>query len=322
MKHTLRHFPVLGALCLFLSGESLAAQESKSELASYPASAAALGAEFEDGYATIGDVRLHYVTGGKGPAVLLVPGWPETWWAWRKIMPTLAANFTVVAVDTRGMGESSRPISGYDMTSVAGDLFQLMTELGHPRFRLVGHDVGVWIGYALAVDHQEAVERLALIDSNIPGVTASPPIFRPKADNTHSWHFMFNQLDDLPELLVQGREREYLSWLFSNYAYQPQAVAMDEYIRAYSMPGAMRAGFAYYRALPQTIAQNGIRMRSKLTMPVLAVGGQYGTADVAETTLKPYAANLTGGVFASCGHYVPEECPQQLIDRLMPFLRH
>lgn len=284
------------------------------------ASAAALGPRFEDRYTNIGDLRLHFVMGGKGPAVLLVPGWPETWWAWRHVMPELATHFTVIAVDTRGMGESSRPTSGYDMASVANDLYQLMTQLGYPHFRMVGHDIGVWISYAMAVDHPEAPERIVLIDSNIPGVTPPPPIFRSKADNTHSWHFMFNQLDDLPELLVQGRERQYLSWLFSNYAYKPGAVAMNEYIRAYSMPGAMRAGFAYYRALPETIEQNRVRMRSRLTMPILALGGEYGTASIAESTIKPYADNLRGGVLPACGHYVPEECPQALLDRIMPFL--
>jgi pimeloyl-ACP methyl ester carboxylesterase len=196
------------------------------------ASAAALGHGFEDRYVDVRGVRLHYVTAGHGPAVLLVPGWPETWWAWRHLMP----------------------------------------------------------------------------------------IFRAKVDNAHSWHFMFNQLDDLPELLGHGREREFLSWLYSNYAYKPDAVAMDEYIRVYSTPGAMRAGFAYYRPLAQTIEQNHLHMKAKLAMPILAVGGDHGTADTAEQTLKPYASDLRGAVLAACGHYVPEECPQDLLARLLPFL--
>jgi pimeloyl-ACP methyl ester carboxylesterase len=301
--------------------QTLANQQSESSGATLPHSAAAtLGPGFKDHYSQIGDVRIHYVMGGTGPAVLLVPGWPETWWAWRNEMPELAKHFTVIAVDTRGMGESSRPISGYDMASVAGDLYQLMVQLKYPRFRMVGHDIGVWISYAMAVDHPNAVITVAMIDSNIPGVTSAPPIFRSKVDNTHSWHFMFNQLDDLPELLVSGRERQYLSWIFSNYAYIPGAVAAEEYIRAYSVPGAMRAGFAYYRALPETIAQNEVRMRSRLAMPVLAIGGEFGTASVAEDTLRPYADHLEGRVIAGCGHYVPEECPVDLLDSLVPFL--
>lgn len=116
-------------------------------------SVAALGPGFEDRYATIGDVRLHFVIGGKGPAVLLVHGWPQTWWTWRHLMPTLARDFTVMAVDTRGVGESSRPTSGYDMATVANDLYQLMAQLGYPHFRTVGHDIGVWISFAMAVDH-------------------------------------------------------------------------------------------------------------------------------------------------------------------------
>jgi pimeloyl-ACP methyl ester carboxylesterase len=288
--------------------------------AAEPVSAAALGAGFEDRYADVGDVRIHYVTGGSGPTVLLVPGWPETWYAWRHIMPALAHKYTVVAVDTRGMGDSSRPSANYDMTSIVADLQQLMSQRGERRFHFIGHDIGVWIGYAMAADHPEMIDRLVLIDSNIPGVSASPSIFRAKADNTHSWHFMFNQLDDLPEMLVAGREREYLSWLYSNYAYRPGAVAMDEYTRAYSMPGAMRAGFAYYRALPQTIEQNQRRMQARLEMPILAVGGDHGTADTAEQTLRPHASNLHGAVLAACGHYVPEECPQPLLEHLLPFL--
>lgn len=285
-----------------------------------PASAAALGAGFHDHYVQVDDVRLHYVTGGSGPPVLLIPGWPETWRAWRNIMPMLAKKFTVIAVDTRGMGESSRPTSGYDMATVAQDLYRLMTGLGYQHFRVVGHDIGVWIGYAMATDYPNAVDRIAMLDSNLPGVTPSPPIFLSKSDNTHSWHFMFNQLDDLPDLLVNGREREYLSWIFSNYAYKPQAVAIDEYVRAYSMPGAMRAGFAYYRALPQTIEQNKKRMQSRLHLPILTIGGEYGTANIAENTLKPYADELHGYVLQNCGHYVPEECPAELLDRLIPFL--
>jgi pimeloyl-ACP methyl ester carboxylesterase len=281
---------------------------------------ATLGPAFNDGYANVNGVRLHYVAGGNGPPVLLIPGWPETWWAWRNVMPALARKFTVIAVDTRGMGESNRPTSGYDMATIAKDLHELMKALGHQRFRIVGHDIGVWIGYAMATDHPDSVERMALLDSNIPGVTPSPAIFLPKSDNTHSWHFMFNQLDDLPKMLVAGREREYLSWIFSNYAYRPDAVAIDHYVRAYSMPGAMRAGFAYYRALPDTIEQNKKRMQSRLKLPILALGGEHGTANVAETTLKPYADDLSGHVLASCGHYVPEECPSALLDRLMPFL--
>jgi pimeloyl-ACP methyl ester carboxylesterase len=172
----------------------------------------------------------------------------------------------------------------------------------------------------MAVDHPEAVERVAMLDSNLPGVTPSPPVFLPKTDNTHSWHFMFNQLDDLPELLVRGREREYLSWIYQHYAHKPERVAVDEYVRAYSEPGAMSAGFAYYRALAATIEQNKQRMRARLAMPVLALGGEFGTAAIAETTLRPFAGNLTGDVLPDCGHYVPEECPAALLDRLVPFL--
>jgi pimeloyl-ACP methyl ester carboxylesterase len=321
MKLLRRYLVPAFVFLALMHGRSIAAREVEPTVAAFPASARALGPGFDDHYADVNGVRLHYVKGGKGPPVLMVPGWPETWWAWRTLMPRLAGNFTVIAVDTRGMGDSSRPTSGYDMTTIAGDLSRLMLSLGYQHFDLIGHDIGVWISYALAVDSPNILDRIVMIDSNIPGVSPSPPIFRSAVDNTHSWHFMFNQLDDLPELLVQGREREFLSWVYSNYAYKPQTVATDEYIRAYSEPGAMRAGFAYYRALSQTIEQNTTRMRSQLNMPILAIGGQYGTADTAESTLKPYASNLRGHVIADCGHYVPEECPEPLLALVLPFLR-
>jgi pimeloyl-ACP methyl ester carboxylesterase len=279
-----------------------------------------IGGGFKSAYATVGSLRLHYVDGGQGRPVLLIPGWPQTWYAWRKVMPALAKNYKVIAVDIRGMGGSSRPVGGYDMGSVAADLHGLMSQLGYNRYAVVGHDIGMWIGYALAVDLPQEVDRLAVIEAMIPGLTPTPPMFMPQNQNLRRWHFMFNQLPDLPEALVAGREKIFLTWLFEHYAYRPDMVAIDEYVRAYVAPGAMRAGFEYYRAIPETMAQNKKRADTKLQMPVLAIGADHANALIPKQTLEPVTTNLSGNVLPECGHFAPEECPGALLEQLLPFL--
>lgn len=218
---------------------------------------------FHDGYASVNDdrVRLHYFIGGKGQALLLIPGWPQTAYTWHKVMPELAKHFTVIAVDPRGLGDSSRPLTGYDTDNVAKDLHELMQSLGHRHYKVVGHDLGMWIAYPLAALYPEEVKRVVLSEAGIPGL-----------DPQRAWHFAFNQLVDLPEALVAGKEEFYINWLINSFAYRSADVAIDEYVRAYSKPGAMRAGFAYYRAIPQSAEQNRKHALTPLKMPVLTMG--------------------------------------------------
>jgi pimeloyl-ACP methyl ester carboxylesterase len=138
---------------------------------------------FTSRYIDTGDVRLHAVTGGEGPPLLLVHGWPQTWYYWRLVMPALARDFSVVAVDQRGIGLSDKPPDGYDTGTAAADLVALMAALGHPRFAMVGVDTGMAIAYALAVDHPDRLDRLAVGEAVLAGVTPSPPLFGPAAAN-------------------------------------------------------------------------------------------------------------------------------------------
>ncbi len=286
------------------------------------ASSRGVGDHFRHGYTDIDGIKLHHVHCGEGPPVLLIPGWPQTWYVWRHVMSALAsAGFHAVAVDPRGIGQSDRPTGGYDMGRAATDLHVLMHRLGHERYLVVGHDIGMWIGYALASDYPQEVERLAIMEAVIPGLASSPPVFVPPSMNVFLWHFMFNQLADLPEMLIQGRERAYLAWMFDKWSYKRDAVAFDAYVEAYSAPGALRGGFAYYRAIPETIAQNLRRAEDKLRMPVLALGAEYATADAPLTTMQPAAVNVRGGILPGCGHFVPEESPDALLEQLIPFLR-
>jgi pimeloyl-ACP methyl ester carboxylesterase len=203
---------------------------------------------FRHGTAVLNGVRLHYVEGGNGAPILLIPGWPQSWYAWRLVMPLLAAaGRRVIAVDPRGIGDSDRPSSKYDMTTVAAELHGFAEALGLVAalgLDVVGHDIGTWIGYSYASDWPGDVKRLALFDASLPGITP-PPAGIPSAEvNVKTWHFAFNRLDDLPEILIQGREREFLTWLFRAKTVKPWAIGpadLDEYVRVFSAPGATRA---------------------------------------------------------------------------------
>ncbi|WP_433205394.1 alpha/beta fold hydrolase [Dactylosporangium sp. CS-047395] len=270
-------------------------------------------------------LRLHAVTGGEGPPLLLVNGWPQTWYAWREVMPTLGREHTVVAVDSRGSGLSDKPDDGYDAGTLAADLAALMTALGHDRFDVAGHDIGTWISYALAADHRDRVGRLAIVEALIPGLTPSPPAFSPAAVNQKLWQFGFNRLTDLNEELVRGRERLFFGWQFATKAATPTSIpagAVDVYVDAIAGdPRALRASFEYYRALDRTIAQNEQRSRTRLTLPVLAVGGALWSAAGAAQTMRLAADDVTEVVLDGCGHYPAEEQPERFAAILLNFLR-
>ncbi|MFI1921042.1 alpha/beta fold hydrolase [Streptomyces sp. NPDC020377] len=272
----------------------------------------------------VNGLRLHAVTGGDGPALLLIGGWPQTWYAWREVMPALARRHTVVAVDSRGAGLSDKPDDGYDAGTLAADLVALMAALGHDRFDVVGHDIGTWTGYALAADHPERVGSLAILEAVIPGLTPSPPFFGPAAVNLKLWQFGFNRLTDLNEELVRGRERLFFGYQFAKKAATPDAIpayAVDVYVDAITAdPRALRASFAYYRALDETIAQNEQRSRTRLTLPVLALGGALWSGANAAQTMRLAADDVTGVVLDDCGHYPAEEQPAQFVEILEDFL--
>ena len=282
--------------------------------------------DFKHHYAEVGEVMLHYVTAGSGPPLVLLHGWPQTWYEWRHVMPALAERFTVIAPDMRGLGDSSRPLAGYDKRTVANDIWRLMTEnLGHKTFHLAGHDWGGPTAYALAASHPEAITRLAIIDVVIPGDGGD------FSQGGRRWHHQFHMTPDLPEALVQGRERVYLKWFYDTFAYRPGSIdeaALDEFTRTYSQPGALRAGFAFYRALPEDAKANAAQLATgfRLQMPVLAVGGAVsyphgrGRGPDVEASMRRVADNVTGAVIPECGHFVPEEAPEELARLLLNFL--
>ncbi len=277
---------------------------------------------FSHRMASLNGIQLHYVIGGHGNPLVLLHGWPETWYEWHKVMPALAKNYTVIAPDLRGLGDSSKPLTGYDGKTVAADIHQLVTQIGFKTIFLVGHDVGAQVAYSYAAAHPREVRKLVIMDLPLPGFT--PPQLQGKL-----WWFSFHQVRDLPEALVQGKELMYLSWFYRNAAYNPAAITesdINEYVSHYSAPGGMRAGFEYYRAFPQDAIQNLNYSKTKLTMPVLAVGGSYypalggnATGNPTLYAMKALAQNVHGITVPNSGHFIPEEQPQFVIKQLTNF---
>src|SRR6516164_6815365 len=276
---------------------------------------------FTSRYVDTGDLRQHVVTGGDGPPLLLVHGWPETWYAWRLVMPGLARDFQVIAPDQRGAGLSGKPKKGYDTGTLASDLVALMDALGHERFAVVGHDTGLWIGYALAADHPSRVDRLAVAEAAMPGLSASPPLFGNTQANNQLWHFAFNRLAEVNEQLAAGREDIYFGFQFAKAAKKLPDAVVRYYVDALAAdPDALSGSFAAYRALDDTIAQNGRRKERRLTLPVLAIGGGKGIGEGAANTMKLAADDVQSVVIPASGHYCLAEAPGEVLAALNAFL--
>src|SRR5215467_4625415 len=278
---------------------------------------------FTSRYVDAGEVRLHAVTGGGGPPLLLVHGWPQTWYAWRMLMPALARDFSVVAVDQRGIGLSDKPQDGYDTGTLAADLVKLMDALGHQRFALYGTDVGMPISYALAADHPDRVERLIVSEAPLPGISPSPPLFLPPVLNARLWHLAFNQLPKINEQLVTGREEIFFGAEFDASAGTNKlpAEAVSYYIDTLAAdPDHLRGSFEFYRAIPVTSVQNEQRKARRLTLPVLAIGGAESSGEGPGNTMKLVADDVQTMVLAGSGHWVAEQAPEQLLAALTAFL--
>ena len=270
----------------------------------------------------LGRVALHVVTAGSGVPVVLLHGWPQTGHEWRKVMPLLADRYRLVVPDLPGLGDSSKPADGYDKKTIALDLAEMCDRLQLGRFHLVGHDWGGPTAFALACAQPASIRTLTILDVTIPGI--GPDI----SQGGRRWHHAFHMTPDLPETLVQGREREYLSWFYREFCWQRGVIEeadIDEYVRCYSAPGALRAGFEYYRNIPRDQADNRALLESgfRLQMPVLALGGARaearGRGEEPLESLRAIATNVQGGALPDCGHFIPEEQPAVLAERLLRF---
>lgn len=268
----------------------------------------------------LGDVILHCITAGQGFPLVLVHGCPQTSHEWRYVMPVLAEKYFVIAPDLRGLGDSSRPLGGYDKKTMSDDIWRLLQSMQLDRFFLAGHDWGGPVAFSLAAQHPEAVRRLAILDVVIPGDGGD------FSQGGRRWHHALFRTPDLPEQLFIGREHLILDWLFDNYGYLNHCIGDEdrkEYLRTYVKAGAMRALFSIYRALPQDAEDNRamLEARGRLRMPVLALGGDksYGRGMEVIDSLKRVAEDVRGGIVPDCGHWMAEEKPDVLAAELLEF---
>jgi pimeloyl-ACP methyl ester carboxylesterase len=281
------------------------------------------GVPVKHGKTTVGDVRLHYVTAGSGEPVVLLHGIPKTLYYWRLLIPLLSERYTVIAIDMRGFGHSSRPLDGFDMQSVAGDVAALMTELGHERFRVVGEDWGAAAAYQLAACYPKRVRQMVFQEMLLPGFGLEEWSFLTPANvKAHNWlwHVNFYAVPDYPEALLTGREEMYFNMVRAE-AYDPGAYtadALEEYLRCYTVPGSLRCMFAVYRATLTDGEQNRESARQRLQMPVLAIGGRHYIGEEVHRQMEQVADDVRG-VLLDWGHDLAHECPDELAAVLHEF---
>lgn len=275
--------------------------------------------------AVVDGTTLHYVVGGRGPAVFLVHGFGSTWYEWRHLMPVLASGHTVVAVDLPGLGESSPPQVGYDGAHVSALLYRFFDEISPGRkFAIVSHDIGIWLTYPLVVRHQDRISRVVFMEAPIPNDSIYAfPAFTPAGESL-VWHFsFFAALGHLPETLVAGHEAFFLEHFVREHATRQAVFDHDFFVRdgeAYA--GApWHSAMQYYRSLNLDVIENeriGLR-KIDIPMLLLAGGGHGGFGAFELKEVRPYATRIASDVLPGCGHWLPDECPQLVDDRIGRF---
>ena len=280
--------------------------------------AAAGGTAIESKFAEADGLKLHYLTAGRGEALILIHGYAETSRMWRPVIPTFAERFLVIAPDLPGIGDSEIPKSGLDMKTSAARIHALVKALGVTRARVVGHDIGLMVAYAYAAQFPSETEKLVLMDAFLPGIEGWESLY----DSPAIWHFRF--YGPTPEALVQGRERTFLDHFWNDFAADktrsiPEA-DRAAYTEAYSRPGRMRAGFAYFQSFPQTAKDFAEMSKTPLPMPVLSIGGERANGELLGRQVKLVAPRATSIVVPGSGHWLLEEKQKETIEALKTFL--
>jgi pimeloyl-ACP methyl ester carboxylesterase len=296
----------LVAVVLLLLGTAVAAEA----MPAMPMSGRSLDlSSFQQGTVPVSGGLIHYVRGGSGPPLVLLHGWPETWWSWHKVMPTLARTHTVIALDLPGLGSSTVPADGYDAASTARRIRQAVNGLGFHEVEILAHDLGTLVAYPYARDFPDEVTRLAVLDAPLNG-------FGLEEAYGLSWHFLFNATPaPIPEKIIDGQDdvKTYLGMLF-NLAHHPEAIDRERYFRAYAVPVRRSAGYDYYRAFATNATDNKANASKKLTMPVLAMGAQYAFGPAVAQSFRQVANDVRQVVAPDSGHWIPEENPRFVID--------
>jgi haloacetate dehalogenase len=269
-------------------------------------------------------IRLNTWLGGRGAPVVMLHGYPQTGQMWRKVAPRLLDEFSVVCPDLRGYGDSDKPRDGYDKRTMARDIHLLMESLGHKRYAVVGHDRGARVAHRLALDHSDAVSRLCVLD-----IVPTHTVFRDTGKELAAayWHWFYFQVPDLPELMIGAAPEAFLRYMLRGLTFRAGAIEepmVQEYLRAFTLPGTIRAGLEDYRAAASRDLDDDERdLTLKLRCAVLAIWGEYGKMHTLFDVLATWRAKALDvrGHALPCGHFIPEEMPEELVTELRAFLR-
>lgn len=279
---------------------------------------ASVRTSIESKFATVDGIKIHYLSAGHGPAVILLHGYTQTSRMWRPLLPKLTDKFTVVAPDLPGIGESDIPKDGLDMKTAAIRMHALARSLGITKARVVGHDIGLMVAYAYAAQFPDEVEKLVVMDAFLPGV----PGWELAYDSPDFWHFRFH--GPTPEALVQGREKTYFAYFWNDLAADKNHSLSEpdraSYVAAYSRPGRMRAGWAYFASWPDTAKDFAQLAQNRLTMPVLSIAGEKASAAILGPQMKKVATDVKVIDLPGTGHWLMEERPKETMDALIAFL--
>ncbi|MFL5040412.1 MAG: alpha/beta fold hydrolase [Xanthobacteraceae bacterium] len=279
---------------------------------------AALGQAPESRFAYVNGTRLHYLAAGKGDAILLLHGYAQTSHMWRPLIAQLAKTNAVIAPDLRGFGQSAKPAGGYDKKTMAQDIHALATSIGYKRVKIAGHDIGLMVAYAYAVQYPAEVDRIVLMDAFLPGVGDWTKVWLLR----DLWHFHF--YGETPLKLVTGRERIYLEHFWNDFAADRKKSVSERdrrtYAKAYAQPGAMRAGFEVFRNFEQDAKDFADLAKTKLTMPMLVLSGEKAGGQFLIDQSRMVDDNVEGVIVKDTGHWLVDEAPDQVMPKLVDFL--
>ncbi|PLB50428.1 alpha/beta-hydrolase, partial [Aspergillus steynii IBT 23096] len=267
---------------------------------------------------------INAIVGGQGPPVVLVAGWPQTAEAYSDLFEPLSKHHQFFALDPPGLGDSAPSPNGYDTAAISKTLAESLNDVIKEPYHLVGHDIGGWIAYPWAAQFPSRIKSLSILDAAVPGLTPPQQFPLSYETNLRLWQFSFNALPELPEILTQGRERELLTWFFNLKTAHPETFPkerLESYIQSYARPGAMSRGFEYYRAVGTSAKQNVEFAKKPLDVPVLALGGSKSVGGNMVRLAQNLASNVQGGEIEDCGHFVVEEKPDDVAEKLMGFFK-
>jgi len=262
--------------------------------------------------------KLHYLTAGEGPHLILLHGYTQTSRMWRPLIDKLKDKFTIIAPDLPGIGDSDIPKDGSDMKTAAIRIHALAKAIGVTKARVVGHDIGLMVAYAYAAQFSDEVEKLVVMDAFLPGIAGWELAY----NNDNLWHFRFH--GPTPEALVKGREKIYFAYFWNDLAADKnrslKTADRNAYVAAYARPGRMRAGWAYFAAWPDTAKDFAEMAKTKLSMPVLSIAGEKASAAILSPQMKLVATAVTEINLKDTGHWLMEERPEETIGALTRFL--